>query len=68
MRGLLAEEFFDAGHVVGNVHAHGVVLDFGDPDFPAVLKPAELLELLDFFQFALGQRRVLEQGIALKDV
>jgi len=62
------EEFFDAGYVLGDVHADGVVLDFGYADFPAVFEPAELFELLDFFELALGQRRVLEQGVALEDV
>ena len=62
------EEFFDAGYVLGDVDADGVVLDFGDANFPPVFEPAELFELLDFFEFALGQGRVLEQGIALEDV
>jgi hypothetical protein len=65
---LFPEEFFDAGYVFGDVHADGVVLDFGDADFPAVFEPAELFELLDFFEFALGQGGIFKQGVALEDV
>ena len=65
---LFVEEFFYAGDVFGDVHTYGVVLDFGYADFPAVFEPAELLELFDSFEFALGQRWVFEQGIALENV
>ena len=33
---LFLEEFFDFGYVFGDVHAYGVVFDFGDADFPAI--------------------------------
>ena len=62
------EEFFDAGDVLRNVDADGVVFDFGYADFPAIFEPAELFELLDAFEFALGQRGIFEEGVALKDV
>jgi len=65
---LFLEEFFYAGDVFGDVHAYGVVLDFGHADFPAIFEPAELLELLDFFEFTLRERGIFEQGIALEDV
>ena len=41
---------------------------FGDADFPAIFEPAELLELLDFFEGALGEGGVFEKGVALEDV
>jgi hypothetical protein len=62
------EEFFNARDVFGDVHAYGVVLDFGDADLPAIFEPAELLELFDALEFALGQGGIFEQGIALEDV
>jgi len=62
------EEGFDAGHVGGDVYAYGVVGDFGYADFPAVFEPAELLELLDFFERARGEGWVFEEGVALKNV
>ena len=65
---MFPEKFFDAGYVFGDVDAYGVVLDFRDADFPAIFEPAELLELLNFFEFALGQGWVFEQGVALEDV
>src|ERR1700756_2463431 len=65
---LFVEEFFYAGYVFGDIHTYGVVLDFGYADFPAVFKPAELLELFDSFEFALGQSWIFEQGIALENV
>ena len=65
---MFAEEFLDAGYVFGDVYADGVVLDFGDADFPSVFEPAELFELLDSFELSLWQRRVFEQGIALENV
>jgi hypothetical protein len=52
---LFLEQFFDFGDVFGDVHAHGVVGYFGDADFPAIFEPAELLELLDFFEGALRE-------------
>jgi hypothetical protein len=65
---LFLEEFFDFGYVVGDVHAYGVVVYFGDADFPAIFEPAELLELLDFFEGALRESGVFEKGVALEDV
>ena len=65
---LFVEEFFDASYVFGNVHADSVVLDFGDADFPTVFQPTELLELFNFFQFALGQGGIFEQGLALENI
>jgi hypothetical protein len=65
---LFPKEFFDAGYVFGDVYADGVVLDFGYADFPTVFEPAQLFELLDFFEFALRQGWVFEQGVALEDV
>ncbi len=62
------EEFFYAGYVFGDVYAYGVVVDFGYADFPAIFEPAELLELLDFFEFTLGQSWVFQQGIALENI
>ena len=66
--GLFLEEFFDFGYVFGDVYADGVVFDFGDADFPAIFEPAKLLELLDFFEGALGESGVFEKGVALEDV
>jgi len=65
---LFLEEFFDFGDVFGDVHAYGVVVYFGDADLPAVFQPTKLLELLDFFERALGKGGVFEQGVALEDV
>ena len=65
---LFLEEFFDFGYVFGDVHAYRVVVYFGDADFPAIFEPAELLELLDFFEGALGERGVFEKGVALEYV
>jgi hypothetical protein len=64
----LLEELFDARDIAGNVDADGVVGDFGDADAPAVLEPAELFELLYFFEFALRECGVFEKGIALENV
>ena len=44
------------------------MVDFGDADFPAIFEPAELLELLDFFQGALRECGVFEKGVALEYV
>lgn len=66
--GLFLEEFFDAGHVFGHVDADGVVFDFGYANLPAVFEPAELFELFDAFEFALGQGGIFEEGVALEDV
>src|ERR1700731_740409 len=57
LRGLFLQQFFDFGYVFGDVYAYGVVVDFGDADFPAIFEPAELLELLDFLEVALGKGR-----------
>ena len=65
---LFVEESFYAGYVFGDVYAYGVVLDFGNAYFPAVFEPSELLELLDFFELALRQRRVFQQSVALENV
>ena len=62
------QKFFDAGHVFGDIDAHGVVFYFGDTNLPAIFQPTKLFKLLDFFQFTLGKRGVFEQGVALKDV
>ncbi len=64
----LLEKFFDAGDVFGDVHADGVVLDFGYANLPAIFQPAELLELFDAFEFSLGQSGIFEEGVALEDV
>ena len=65
---LFLEEFFDAGDVFGDIDADGVVFDFGDADFGAILHPTELFELLDFFEDTLGESRIFEQGVAAEDV
>jgi len=65
---LFLEEFFDFGYVFGDVYAYGVVVYFGDADFPAIFEPAKLFELLDFFKGALGQSGIFEKGVALEDV
>jgi hypothetical protein len=62
------EEFFDADDVFGHVDANRVVFDFGYADFPAIFQPAELLELFDTLEFALGQSGIFEEGVALEDV
>ena len=67
-RGLFLEELFDFGYVFGDVYAYGVVMYFGDADFPAIFQPAELLELLDFLEGALGESGVFEEGVALEYV
>ena len=67
-RDLFLEELFDFGYVLGDVYAYGVVLDFGDADFPAIFEPAELLELLDFFQGTLRECGVFKKGVALEYV
>lgn len=64
----LLEELFDARDIAGNIDADGVVGNFGDTDAPAVFEPAELFELLDFFEFALRECGVFEKGIALQNV
>ena len=68
MVGLGLEEFFDAGDVFGDVDAYGVVFYLGDADLYAVFHPAELLELLDALELALGEGGVVEEGLALEDV
>src|SRR5260370_23961145 len=62
------EQLLHARDVLGRIHADGIVFHFGYPDLPAVLQPAQLLELLDLFQFPLRQGRIFQQGIALKNV
>jgi len=42
------------------------VVYFGYADFPAVFEPAELLEVLDFFEGALRESGVFGQGVALE--
>ena len=54
------EKFFDSGYVFRDVYADGVMCYFGDADFPAIFEPAELLEVLDFFESALGKSGVFE--------
>lgn len=66
--GLFLEKGFDAGDVFGDVDADGVVFHFGHANFPAVFEPAELFKLFDFFEGALGEGGVFEQGVALEDV
>lgn len=66
--GLFLEEFLDFGYVVGDVDAYGVVVNFGYANFIAIFEPAELFELLDFFERSLGERGVFEEGVALEDV
>jgi hypothetical protein len=61
-------QLFYAGDVFGDVDADGVVRDFGGADTPAIFEPAELFELLGFFQFALGKGGIFEQGIALEGI
>ena len=62
------EEFFDAGDVFGRVDAYRIVFDFGYANLPAVFEPAELLELFDALELALGQSRIFEEGLALEHV
>src|SRR5215472_6168338 len=65
---LFLQKFFDPRDVFGNIYAHGVVFDFRDANLPAIFEPAELFELLDTFEFALRQCRILEKCVALKDI
>jgi hypothetical protein len=62
------ECFFDAGDVFGDVDAYGIVFDFGYANLPAVFEPAELLELFDALELALGQGGIFEEGVTLEDV
>jgi hypothetical protein len=62
------EQLLDARDIAGNVDADRVMGDFGDTDAPAVFEPAELFELLDFFELALRKGRVFEKGISLENV
>ena len=62
------EEFFDAGDVCRDVDAYRIVLDLGYANLPAVFEPAELLELFDALELALGQGGIFEEGIALEHV
>src|SRR5208282_5762811 len=64
----LLEELLDARDIPGNVDADRVMGNFGDTDAPAVFEPAELFELLDFFELALRESGVFEKGIALENV
>jgi hypothetical protein len=36
----LREQLLDAGYIVGDVDANGVVLYFGDANLPAIFEPA----------------------------
>jgi len=54
-RGGGAEEFLDAGDVFGDIHADRIVRRLSNADPVAVLEPAQLLQLFDFFQFALRE-------------
>jgi len=47
---LFLEEFFDFGYVFGDVHAYGVVVYFGDADFPA----SGVVRVARFFRGCLG--------------
>jgi len=65
---LFLEEFFDAGDVFGHVDTYRIVFDFGYANLPTVFEPAELLELFDALELALGQGGIFEEGVALEHV
>lgn len=50
----LREQLLHARDILWNIHTDGIVLYLGDANLPAVLQPAQLLELLEPFQFPLG--------------
>ena len=66
--GNFAEKFFDAGDVVGDIHADGIVVGFDDADAVAVFEPAELLELFELFELARRQSEEFEQCFTTKRV
>src|SRR5690242_10746620 len=63
---LFFEQFFDASDVFRDIHAYGVVRNFRDSNSPAIFQPTQLLELLDALEFALRQRGIFEERVALK--
>lgn len=68
MRGAGAEEGFDARDVGGNVDFDAFVGAFGDADTIAIFHPAQLLELLEAFEFAGRERGEFEKRVAAKNV
>lgn len=48
-----SQQFFHPGDILGHVDADGIMFDLRDANLPAIFQPAQLLELLDTFQFAL---------------
>lgn len=64
----LSHQLFHPRNILWDIDTDGVVGNFGDANAPAVFQPAELFELLDFFELALGEGWVLEQRVALEYV
>src|SRR5713226_2387463 len=65
---LRLEELLDAGDIFGHVHAHRIVRSLGDPDPVAILEPAQLFQLLQLFELALGKGGEFEQGAPAVDI
>src|SRR5712692_7055335 len=65
---LRLQELLDAGDIFGHVHAHRIVRSFGDPDPVAILEPAQLFQLLQLFELALGEGGEFEQSAPTEDI
>src|SRR5713101_6119780 len=62
---LRLEELFDAGDILGHVHADRIVGGFDDADPVAILEPAQLFQLLQLFELAAPAEDIEAQMLAV---
>ena len=64
----LAQDFFHALDVSGNIHTDRIIIGFNHADAESVFEPAELLQFFQALELARGKRGKFEQSVATKNV
>ena len=62
------QDFLHSLNISRHVDAHGVIIRLDNADAKAIFEPAELLQLLDAFEFPRRQCRKLQKGLAAESV